>query len=195
MDLKTVENIREYDIPFYRRYLIDKGLFPMNTVEVDGKLLNSTRSTHGEKCILEIHGEPRNLGSGLDELNLLSFNIEACNPGGTPQVKEDPIIMISFFGNHGFQKILSTKESVSNFVETIPTEKGLIKKFVATIQLEDPDIILGYNSDRFDFPYMKERAEKLNVPLKLGVDGSSLKIKNNGRRNAATIKGRIHLDL
>ena len=38
-------------------------------------------------------------------------------------------------------------------------------------------------------------AEKLDVPLKLGVDGSSLKIVNNGRRNASVIKGRIHIDL
>ncbi len=195
MDLKTVENIREYDIPFYRRYLIDKALFPMNTVEVHGKLLNSTRSSQGDKCLFEMDGEPRNLGYGLDELNLLSFNIEVCNPRGTPHVKEDPIIMISFSSNHGFQKIFSTKESILDFVETIPNEEELIKKFVETIQSEDPDIILGYNSDRFDFPYMKERAEKLDVPLNLGVDKSSLKIKNNGRRNAAVIKGRIHIDL
>jgi DNA polymerase I len=35
----------------------------------------------------------------------------------------------------------------------------------------------------------------LGVPLKLGVDGSNLKIVNNGRRNATVIKGRIHIDL
>ena len=40
LDLKSVEEIREHDIPFYRRYLIDKGLFPMNIVEVQGKVLN-----------------------------------------------------------------------------------------------------------------------------------------------------------
>jgi len=28
-DLTSVKDIREHDIPFYRRYLIDKGLFPM----------------------------------------------------------------------------------------------------------------------------------------------------------------------
>ncbi len=193
--LKSVENVREYDIPFYRRYLIDNGLFPMNTVEVQGKLLNSNRSSRGEKCLLEMHGDPKNLGSGLEELNMLSFNIEACNPRGMPQVKEDPIIMISFSSNQGFQKVFSTKNSSSDFVETLPNEEELIRKYVDTIQSEDPDIILGYNSDRFDFPYIKERAEKLGVPLKLGVDGSSLKITNNGRRNATRIKGRIHIDL
>ena len=194
-DLKSVEEIREHDIPFYRRYLIDKRLFPMNTVRVQGNVLNSTRSSVGEKCLFEIKGEPQNLESGLEELNLLSFNIEACNPMGMPQVKDDPIIMISFSSNHGFQKVFSTKTSSLDFVETLPNEEELIKKYVDTIQSEDPDIILGYNSDRFDFPYITERAAQLDVPLKLGVDGSSLKFRRNIRRNAAMIKGRIHIDL
>ena len=194
-DLKSVKDIREYDIPFYRRYLIDKGLFPMNTVEVQGKILNSTRSSLNQKCLFEIQSEPQNLESSLEGLNMLSFNIEACNPNSMPIVKEDPIIMISFSSNQGFQKVFSTKKSSLDFIETFPNEKELIKKYVDTIQSEDPDIILGYNSDRFDFPYIKERAERLGVPLKLGIDGSSLKIGNNGRRNAAMIKGRIHIDL
>jgi len=193
-DLKSVEEIREHDIPFYRRYLIDNGLFPMNTVEVQGKILNSTQSPNKE-CIFEIHGEPKNLGACLEELNMLSFNIEACNPRGMPQVSEDPIIMISFSSNQGLQKVLSTKKSSLDFVKTFPNEEELIKEYVDTIQSEDPDIILGYNSDRFDFPYIKERAAKLDVPLKLGVDGSPLKITNNSRRNATRIKGRIHIDL
>ncbi len=194
-NLKSVKEIREHDIPFYRRYLIDKGLFPMDTVEVRGKVLNSTRSSRNKKYIFEMHGEPENLESDLEELNIMSFNIEACNPKGMPQVKEDPIIMISFSSNQGFQKVFSTKRSSSDFTETVPNEEELIKKYVDTVQSEDPDIILGYNSDRFDFPYIKERAEKLGLPLKLGVDGSTLKITNNGRRNAARIKGRIHIDL
>ena len=194
LDLKSVEEIREHDILFYRRYLIDKGLFPMNIVEVQGKVLNFNRSKP-EKCIFEMHSEPKNLGSSSEELKMMSFNIEACNPNGMPKVKEDPIIMISFSSNLGFQKVFTTKISSSDFVETCPNEKELIKKYVEIVQLEDPDIILGYNSDRFDFPYLKERAEKLDVPLQLGVDGSSLKIVNNGRRNASVIKGRIHIDM
>ena len=195
IELKSVENIREYDIPFYRRYLIDNGLFPMNTIEVEGKVLNSTLSSCGGKCLFEMHGEPKNLESDLEGLKMLSFNIEACNPNGMPQVKEDPIIMVSFSSNQGYQKIFSTKKSLLDFVETLPNEKELIERYVNTIQSEDPDIILGYNSDRFDFPYIKERAEKLGVPLKLGIDGSYLRITNNGLRNATQIKGRIHIDL
>ena len=111
-----------------------------------------------------------------------------------PKVKEDPIIMISFSSNQGFQKVFSTKKSSSDFVETVPTEKELLKKFIETIKSLNPDIITGYNSDKFDFPYIKERANQLGISLKLGVDGSKLKFITVPKK-AALIKGRIHIDL
>jgi DNA polymerase I len=191
-DLPSVKEVREHDIPFSQRYLIDKGLFPMSQVEVQGKVLN--RSHLDKTCKIEIHNELQHVKSSLPELNILSFKIEACNPHGMPKVKEDPIIMISFSSNQGFQKVFSTKKSSSDFVETVPTEKELLKKFIETIKSLNPDIITGYNSDKFDFPYIKERANQLGISLKLGVDGSKLKFITVPKK-AALIKGRIHIDL
>jgi len=39
-NLNTVKNIMEHDIPFYRRYLIDKAIFPMAEVEFEGDLVD-----------------------------------------------------------------------------------------------------------------------------------------------------------
>lgn len=193
MEFASAEDVREYDIPFYRRYLIDRGLIPMNPVEVRGKILDGS-SRYGT-CVLEVDGEPKALEPGFHELKILSFNIETSNPRGRPDVKLDPILMISFHTNHGFKKVFTTKESSLEFVETVPDERELLVKFVETIHFEKPDIILGYNSDGFDFPYIKERAAKLKVPLKLGVDGSHLKFMWRGKRNSAVVKGRVHIDL
>ncbi len=190
--LKSVKTVREYDIPFPQRYLIDKGLFPMSEVKVQGKVLNRPRSN--EICIIEIQDEPQHVKSSLPEFNILSFKIETSNPHGRPKVREDPIIMITFYGNQGFQKVFSTKKSSSDFVETIPTEKELLKKFVKTIKSQNPDIITGYNSDKFDYPYIQVRADQLGVPLNLGVDGSKLKFITLPKKSA-TIKGRVHIDL
>lgn len=197
-NLKSVEEVREHDIPFYRRYLIDKGLFPMAEVEVQGKCINSTdgsTSNRDEPCILEVESSPKPLQSGYPELKILSFDIEACNPKGMPQEREDPIIMISFSSNHGLRKVFSTKNSGFDFAETLPSEEALLLKFVEIIKSENPDIILGYNSDVFDFPYIRDRAARLGVPLELGVDGSQLRFMRRGFANAAVIKGRIHIDL
>ncbi len=191
-NMESVGEIREYDIPFYRRYLVDNGLNPMNILEVHGKTM---KTLDNGRCIFEIQEEPIGMGLYPGKLKLLSFNIEAATSHGTPNVQEDPIILASFSSNHGLQRIITNQKSSQKFVETVSTEEELIQRFIETVNTEDPDILLGYNSDRYDFPYLTGRAEKLNIPLKLGVDGSKLKIRNNGRRNAATIRGRVHIDL
>nr|WP_319374025.1 DNA-directed DNA polymerase [uncultured Methanobacterium sp.] len=228
LNLKSVKEIKEHDIPFYRRYLIDHGLFPLNVVEVQGKVLNSARSSRGSQghgsqglqgptktggpeksptpkpCIFQVEKSPTPLESSLPDLTFLSFDIEVYNPRGMPQSDLDPIILISFSSNHGFRKVISTKNtpdssdlngSPLDFVEVVANEKELLEKFVETVQSENPDVILGYNSDSFDFPYICDRAAKLGVPLKLGIDGSSPKFTRIGFSNSAMIRGRVHIDL
>lgn len=189
--LKSVKDIREYDIPFMGRYLIDNNLFPFSMVEVQGKV---SGKYHRGTCLMKIQKQPKPIKSDLPLLNILSFKIEACNLNGVPRVSEDPIVIISFSSNQGLSRVFSTKNSASDFVETVPSEKELLRKFALTIKSENPDIITGYNSDKFDFPYLKERARKCGVKLNLGLDGSPIKFLT-GHRKAAYIKGRVHVDL
>lgn len=191
-DLSSVEEVREHDIPFHQRYLIDNGLFPMNTVQVQGKVLKSSHKN--EACIFKVEKPPSLLDSVLPELKVLSFDIEVYTPQGMPQANQDPINMISFSTNQGYREVFSTKNSRLDFVKKVTDEKELLNKFVETIKTENPDIILGYNSDGFDFPYLKGRADQLGVSLDLGVDGSRVKFINVPRK-AALMKGRVHVDL
>lgn len=191
LNLSSVKEIREHDIPFERRYLIDKGLSPMNGVQVQGKILSTKSST----CMFKVENHPQPLEFSSPEFKFLSFDIEvAYNPKTMPHPGLDPIVMISFSSNHGLEKTITTKKSSSEFVKTVPNEKELLKKFVETIKNENPDIILGYNSDIFDFPYIKERADRLGLSLNLGIDGSKLKLISVPKK-AAMIKGCIHIDL
>lgn len=193
-NLSSVQEVREHDIPFDRRYLIDKGLSPMNGVIVQGKVLSTNHSIY----MFKVEKHPKhleiNLPGLLPELKYLSFNIEVHTPNGIPQASTDPIVMISISTNQGLEKIYSTQKSSSDFVRTVLNESELIKKFVETIKSEDPDIILGYNSDTFDFPYIKERGDQLGISLNLGLDGSKMKLITVPKK-AAMIKGRIHIDL
>jgi len=128
------------------------------------------------------------------QFKFLSFDIEVDSPNGITQPDKDPIVIISFSSNHGLERTFSTKKSSSAFVRTVKDERELIKKFVETIKNENPDLILGYNSDNFAFPYIKGRADILGVSIKLGVDGSKVKFLNVPKK-AAMIKGRVHIDL
>jgi DNA polymerase, archaea type len=196
--LDSVMDIMEHDIPFYRRYLIDKAIFPMAEVLVNGECLdnNSVNFKCGNDiCIFEMKGDPKPIDSEFPELKTLSFDIEVHNPKGMPQAEEDPIIMISLSSNQGLKKVFSTKKSSFEFVETLKTEAHMLERFVEVVKSENPDLLIGYNSDNFDLPYIRDRATKLNVKMGLGTDGSELKFMRRGYTNSALVKGRIHVDL
>ena len=197
-DLTQVKDIREHDIPFYRRYLIDKGLFPMAEVEVEVKTESPDRGgipSDKRTSVVELEGNIRPIDSDFPDLKILSLDIEVYNPKGMPNAEDDPIIMISLSSNQGLRMVLSTAESPLAFVETLKDEAEMLRRFVEIVEDENPDILIGYNSDNFDFPYIKDRAAILDVPLNLGTDGSSLKFMKRGFANAALVKGRIHIDL
>lgn len=198
MNLDTVREIREHDIPFYRRYLIDNGIFPMADVKVSGRSLSDHDKIYlkpDNLCIFEILEKPEHIETGKPDFKILSFDIEVRNPKGMPRSDKDEIIMISLASNSGFQKILSCKESSFDFVETLKDEKEMIKRFLEILNMQNPDLIVGYNSDNFDFPYINDRAKIHGISLNMGMDGSQMKFLRRGFASAALIRGRIHIDL
>jgi DNA polymerase elongation subunit (family B) len=44
-------------------------------------------------------------------------------------------------------------------------ERDMITKFFQIIDIVKPDIITGYNSENFDWPFIFERAERLSIPV------------------------------
>nr|Q9HH06.1 RecName: Full=DNA polymerase [Pyrococcus glycovorans]CAC12849.1 DNA polymerase [Pyrococcus glycovorans] len=156
----AVVDIFEYDIPFAKRYLIDKGLIPME---------------------------------GDEELKLLAFDIETLYHEGEEFAK-GPIIMISYADEEG-AKVITWKKVDLPYVEVVSSEREMIKRFLKVIREKDPDVIITYNGDSFDLPYLVKRAEKLGIKLPLGRDGSEPKMQRLGDMTAVEIKGRIHFDL
>jgi DNA polymerase, archaea type len=197
-DFESVDDIREHDIPFYRRYLIDNEVFPMSQIQLSGEIIESfptIKSKDSNLEIIKLDHPPKTLDSDFPELRMLSFDLEVRNPNGMPNSENDEIIMIGISSNFGVEKVISTKGKDLEFVETVDSEKEMIESFVKTIQDNNVDIIVGYNSDNFDFPYIKDRAALFNIDLNLGMDGSGLKFLRRGYTNAASFKGLIHVDL
>ncbi len=184
-NLQSVEKIAEYDIPYARRYVIDKGLVPMQWLKIECK--KSNNSLFAEN--IEI------LEKELPELKILAFDIEVYNPKGAPRFDRDPIIMINLVSNTGLKKVLTWKEIDLDFVETCISEKAMIKRFEEIINEEDFDIIIGYNSSAFDFPYLKKRLEKLGMNIYLGRDRTPFKVEARTDVPEVKINGRVHIDL
>ena len=68
-----------------------------------------------------------------------------------------------------------SKDNTVTFV-SCKNEKDLLDKFQKCIQIENPDVIAGYNTFGFDDGYIADRCERHNLDFKLGrIDGSSWK--------------------
>ena len=200
-DLESVIQIREFDIPFYRRYLMDRDVVPMTKVKASGERLDSFSALDCEKNDVEIIKLDKPLEMVDDNSNdfrILSFDLEVRNPHGMPDSAEDEIIMIGVASNFGINQVISTKtnsDDRDDFVNQVESEKEMIQTFIDIIKNNNIDIIVGYNSDNFDFPYLIDRAKIHGIDLDLGMDGSDIRFIKRGFSNAASMKGLIHVDL
>lgn len=160
-----VHEVREAAIPFARRYLTDSGLTPMEGAEEIG-------------------------------LTVCAVDIETDHAG--KESRENRIIMLSYADNRGLKKVWTYRkpDEVSlEYLEVVGNEAEVIKKLVETVRDRGVDIICGYNTDNFDFPFIGERADKLGVKLSLGIDGSDVRMERRGMNSGARIRGRPHVDL
>ena len=176
----------EYAVSFARRYLIDKKFTPLSWLEVIGLKVNTNID-------VGIAYEADELGATEDEktdLTILAFDIETVIEDG-----EEKIIMVSYVTNKGQKGVITYGSEDIESVNVVTDEKELIKEFVEAVKTTDPDIITGYNTDRYDFQKMEERANKYLMPLRLGRDESSLTFSRRGRIPAVQMNGRTHIDI
>lgn len=170
---KEVKEQYEYAIPFAYRYLLDKQIQPMKWISIDDN--GNVKELNKEKEF---------------DLRIMAFDIEIVE-----EEKEEKIIMISVFDNKGFERVFTTNKINAKFVESLNSEEALIKKFIEVVKARNPDFICTYNGDVFDFVKLRERCDKLKIKLNLGRDDSAVKFEKRGRTSAATINGRVHIDL
>ena len=179
--LESVEECREFDIPFYRRYLIDKHIRPGSWAEIKGEKIKSDKFC-SEIELDEIN--PVNKEDGV-KWNSLAFDLE---------VIDDRVVMASFF-NEEVQKVLSLKDTTLEYSEKVEDEAEMLEKIIEIIEESNTDVLLGYNTDEFDFPILREAADRTGVELSLGRNGERMKFNRRGRFKGARIKARMHLDL
>ena len=193
--ISGVSELLETDIPIHRRYLIDKRFKMFTRVRVEGEKVKSTSPNTNFTILADVIEETNS--ELIENPKIMAVDIETYNPIGNPRPEKDPILMISISTNYGFNKVISWKkcDEMQDFVEVVESEMDVLLRFEDIIKNENPQIIVGYNSDNFDFPYINERAKKYKLNLKLGVDNSKLKITKRGIGKAAKIIGIPHIDL
>ena len=172
---------REHDIPAERKYLYERGITPMSTVEFE-------EESGWIKSIQQAMGDI--------PIKIAAFDLEMYAKDRMPDPKKDEIIMASYVDSDGNKVVITTKKIDAPFVKTVETEERLISELTRLIKENDPDIILTYNGDAFDLPYLKERAHVLGLKIPWGRDGSEPRIRRAGGGNTTVeITGRAHVDV
>ncbi len=184
---EAVVNTYEYDIKYTRRYLMDNEITPLTKIEVEA---NEVISNLQVPCFQIKNIEPTT--TPIKDLNVLAIDIETYNPLGKKFIPEEhPILMIAIYGKK-FKKVLTWKKfKDGKNVEFLDGEASLLKRFSEIIKEIKPDMITGYYSDGFDFPYINTRAKHHKLKLKLGLDGSELYVRDE----TAKILGIPHIDI
>jgi len=185
---------RERDIGLITRYITEKGLKPLVWYEIEGELI--TGNDFGGAGNLDFDlclslKESKELDEKEFNPKVLAFDIEVENL----EIGKGEILMISLVSDN-FKKVLTWKkcDRRQEYVECFKDEEEILEKFGEYVNKIDPDIITGYFSDGFDFPYLRARAEENGINLKLGREKSRI-LFSRGRPLNAKIKGLVHVDL
>src|SRR3989344_5406557 len=180
LGMPEIEKRRGYDLSFITHYILEKKLKPLSWYEIEGKMLNNSNEFGGIDSVLEVDfcvkvEKIKEIENKKFKPKVLAYDIET----DAFKIGEGEILMISLVSDD-FKKVLtykSPKEIETNleYVEYVKDEAELLEKFVEYVKKISPDFLVGYFSDGFDLPYLKARAEKFNVKLSLGLDGSQPK--------------------
>ncbi len=223
LGMPEIEKRRGYDLGFTTHYIIERKLLPLNWYEINGEILDNSQEFGGIDSKLDVDlclkiNSLKKKDKKDFKPKVLAFDIEA----DEFQIGKGEILMISLVSEN-YKKVLTWKkpkglkedaispEAVRNrrsklrgslketsgclsYVEYLKDEADMLERFVEVVKEISPDFLTGYFSDGFDLPYLRARANKHNINLSLGIDGSQPKFFR-GAITSGKINGIPHIDL
>lgn len=183
--LLDVSDVLEADIRFYIRYMIDNQVEPCGWHKLRVKEVEPSEVKDlMVDAVYEALEAPKPLPPAPPpKLRILAFDIECYSKSGVPKSERDPVIIISLATENGEKRQFLAKDK---------DDVAVIDSFISFIKKYDPDIIVGYNNNRFDWPYLIDRAKKLKIKMDISREGSEPQPSVYGHYS---IVGRCSLDL
>ena len=161
--------------------------------------------------------KPEGEWSKMAPLRIMSFDIECAGRKGIfPEATHDAVIQIAnivtrYGEKQPFVRNVFCLDTTSSIVATqvldYAKEGDMLKAWQQFLIEVDPDIITGYNTSNFDFPYLLDRGKHLKVPgfdhwsripsIPSRAKDSNFSSKQMGNRDSkvTNTNGRLQLDL
>jgi DNA polymerase elongation subunit (family B) len=213
--IRNIETCYEADIKYYENYLYDLGLIPGTFVKLENNKVQEILNEFSEEmqtalkeAMLEsdeylkkyIEEYAALLSQPFPQIKRAAIDIEVLteieNRLPDPEKATQPIISIALAGNDGKKVVFAIRR---NDVETgsapempkdvelkfFDDEKQMLIEFFK--EITNYPIIVTFNGDSFDMPYLYHRAQNLKIPR----DAIPIVL---GREIASIVHG-IHIDL
>jgi DNA polymerase I/DNA polymerase-2 len=186
-DWEEVEDTFEYNISFYKRFLMDYRIKPCSWIEVEGEKIEN-------RIDVDLTIEAKEIKQ-TDEIDEPKIKVLAMDTEWIELEDKERLIMISL-ASESIRKVLALSEwqGKQDFVESYASEERLIKRFLEIVKQEKPDIIVTYNGDGFDFLKLRERSKQLKIKFSFVIDEKELEFVRRGRSSAARCFGVVHID-
>ncbi|MEM2740081.1 MAG: DNA-directed DNA polymerase, partial [Candidatus Bathyarchaeia archaeon] len=177
---RYVDRILEDDLRSSTHYMLEKQVKLCNWVEADLESVD----VNGFKVdrAYKVKGELKTTDTLIPPLRTLAFHVYPLSRFGSPNPDVDPIAVITMGTSDGCVEQYTLDDG----------EKSMLMKFVEFVENYDPDVIVGFESSRFCWPFIARRASLNGVKLPIGRDGSPPHTSVYGH---TSIPGRISLDL
>ena len=215
----------ESNVLYTLRFMVDRGVVGGNWVELPAGGYKIRESQKQSMCQYEcdvkfdqvVSHPPEGQYSKLAPFRILSVDIEcAGRKGHFPDADHDPVIQIATMvtcqgDDRPIIKAIWTLDTCAPIVGadvlSFKDERELLRSWGKFLRSTDPDLLIGYNIVNFDFPYLINRAERLNVEdfaywgrmigSKLRMKDTTFSSKAYGTRDSKeiTIEGRVQFDL
>jgi len=181
--VRGVQKCLEDDMRYSMRYLIDNDMTPCSWHEVDVEETVEHGKAKADKVYIA-KSIPRRLErEEIPPLRVLSFFPVYYASKGAPKPERDPVVIISTVTNKGEKRLLTA----NNY-----DDKELIQSFVEYIREFDPEIIVGYETNKQHWQYLTDRARKLS--LNFPVDRAST-LPHLSVYGHISLTGRINMDV
>jgi len=206
LNVPGVKEVYETDVLFKNRFLIDQDLGGMRWVKVEDPLTKGSIPFTSLKPLFPVEAggeeEEGQKSRANAPLRHLAFDIE-CLPlnGAMPNPETSPVIMVSlgfyppYKGREDLVLVGREVDCPRGDVLACKGEREMLARFVEIVKDYDPDVVAGYNSNEFDFPYLEERMKRLNLDVRVGRDGSPWRVRKIVNQTRVEITGRIVVDL
>jgi DNA polymerase I len=213
--IRNIETCYEADIKYYENYLYDLGLIPGTFVKVENNKVQEILNEFSEEMQIALKEAIQEsdeylkkyieeyaalLSQPFPQIKRAAIDIEVLteveNRLPDPEKATQPIISIALAGNDGKKVVFVIRR---NDVETgsapempkdvelkfFDDEKQMLIEFFK--EITNYPIIVTFNGDSFDMPYLYHRAQNLKIPK----DAIPIVL---GREIASIVHG-IHIDL